>query len=386
MDELSWIINHLGEDRDTPHASVAPPMVRGNNFSFPTVAALRQGVQQEYDAPFYTRGFNPTVALLREKLAALDGAEDALVFSSGAGAMTAAVIALTKTGDHVVCIQKPYSWTKKLLIDLLARFGVEHSFVDGRDAENYRRACKRNTRLFILETPNSLTFEVTDIAAVVAIAKEKGILTICDNSHSGPLFQRPLELGVDLAMYTASKYINGHADVVAGVITGRKELVRRIMAQEFMTLGAVVSPADAWLMLRSLRTLPLRMERSADSAMKVASFLSEHPKVAEVLWPFVPGHAQGELARRQMTHCGALMSIRLKTEDESGVERFCDALRYFLMAVSWGGYESLAFPTCALKGPSGYYPDLPWDLVRLYIGLEDPQVLIADLEHALNKI
>ena len=384
--DLSWIINHLGEDRDTPHASVAPPMVRGNNFSFPTVAALREGVQREYDAPFYTRGFNPTVAMLREKLAALDGTEDALVFSSGAGAMTAAVVAFTKAGDHVVCIQKPYSWTKKLLIDLLARFGVEHTFVDGRDAENYRRACKPNTTLFILESPNSLTFEVTDIATVAAIAKEKGIMTICDNSHSGPLFQRPIELGVDMNMYTASKYINGHADVVAGVITGRKEHVRRIMEKEFMTLGAVVSPADAWLMLRSLRTLPLRMERSGGGATNGAECLSGHPKVAEVLWPFGPGNAQAELARRQMTRCGALMSIRLKVKDESGIERFCDALKYFLMAVSWGGYESLAFPTCALKGPSGYYPDLPWDLVRLYIGLEDPDVLIKDLGQALDRV
>jgi cystathionine beta-lyase/cystathionine gamma-synthase len=385
MDE-SWIINHLGEDRSTPHASVAPPLVRSNNFSFPTLAALREAVQNEFDAPFYTRGFNPTVAQLREKLAALDNTEDALVFSSGAGAMTAAVMAFTRAGDHIVCVQKPYSWTKKLLVDLLARFGVEHSFVDGRDAENYRRACKSNTKLFILESPNSLTFEITDIAAVARIAREKGVLTICDNSHSGPLFQRPIDLGVDMNMYTASKYINGHADVVAGVITGRKEHVRKIMAHEFMTLGAVVSPADAWLMLRSLRTLHLRMDRSAGSALNVATFLSSHPKVAEVLWPFAPGHPQGDLARRQMNHCGALMSIRLNVRDESGVERFCNALKYFLMAVSWGGYESLAFPTCALKGPSGYYPDLPWDLVRLYIGLEDPDALIADLAQALDSI
>lgn len=385
MDE-SWIINHLGEDRTTAHASVAPPMVRGNNFSFPTVAALRDAVQHEFDAPFYTRGYNPTVGVLREKLAALDRTEDALVFSSGAGAMTAAVMAFTRAGDHIVCVQKPYSWTKKLLVDLLARFGVEHTFVDGRDAENYRDACRPNTRLFILESPNSLTFEVTDIAAVAAIAKEKGILTICDNSHSGPLFQRPIDLGVDMNMYTASKYINGHADVVAGVITGRKEHVRRIMEHEFMTLGAVVSPADAWMMLRSLRTLPLRMDRSAESAVKVVGFLSGHPKVLEVLWPFAPGHPQGELARRQMSRCGALMSIRLRTPDDSGVERFCDSLKYFLMAVSWGGYESLAFPTCALKGPSGYYPDLPWDLVRLYIGLEDPDTLIADLRQALDRV
>ena len=269
MDD-SWIINHLGEDHDTPHAPVAPPLVRSNNFSFPTVAAMREAVQMEFDAPFYTRGHNPTVALLREKLAALEHAEDALVFSSGAGAMTAAVVAFTRQGDHVVCIDKPYSWTRKLLVDLLARFGVEHTFIDATEPEAYGAACRPNTRLFILESPNSLTFEVTDLAAVAAIGKAKGALTLCDNSHSGPLYQHPLDLGIDLTMHTASKFINGHGDVVAGVIAGRKEHVRRIMAHEFMTLGAVVSPADAWLMLRSLRTLPLRMERSASNTERIA--------------------------------------------------------------------------------------------------------------------
>jgi len=384
--ELSWLIDHLGEQRDAPHASVAPPLVRSSSFSFPTVAAFREGLQHEFDAPFYSRGHNPTVAILRQKLAALDGAEDALVLSSGAGAMAAAVISLTRSGDHVVCVQKPYTWTRKLLTDLLARFHVEHTFVDGTDPENYRRACRPNTRLFILESPNSLTFELTDIAAVCSIAREKGILTVCDNSHSGPLFQRTMDMGVDLNMYTASKYINGHADVVAGVITGRRSLVRRIMEHEYMTLGAVVSPDDAWLMLRSLRTLPLRMERSAESAGKVAAFLGAHPRVRQVLWPFAPDHPQYALARRQMARCGALMSIRLHAPDIAGVERFCDALEYFLMAVSWGGYESLALPTCAFMGPGLPPTDLPWDLVRIYIGLEDPDALIDDLDRALARI
>lgn len=385
MDE-SWIINHLGEDHDSPHAPVAPPLVRSNNFSFPTVAAMREAVQIEFDAPFYTRGHNPTVALLREKLAALEHAEDALVFSSGAGAMTAAVMAFLRAGDHVACIDKPYSWTRKLLVDLLARFGVEHTFVDATDPGAYRSACRANTKLFLLESPNSLTFEVTDLAAVAAIAREKGALTICDNSHSGPLYQHPIDLGIDLTMHTASKFINGHGDVVAGVIAGRKEHVRRIMANEFMTLGAVVSPADAWLMLRSLRTLPLRMERSAGSAERIAPYLAEHPKVKEVYWPFLPQHPQVELARRQMRRCTGLLSIRVKAPDEAAVERFCDRLERFRMAVSWGGYESLVFPVCALKGPSGHYTDLPWDLVRLYIGLDDPEALLRDLDQALAAI
>jgi cystathionine beta-lyase len=385
-DHLSHILTHLGEDREHGFDAVVPPIVQSGNFTYPTVAAMRAVVQQEFDRPLYTRGYNPTVAMLRKKIAALEHAEDALVFSSGSAAIAAAIMSFTKAGDHVVCVHKPYSWTKKLLAELLVRFGVEHTFVDGTDAENYRRAIKPNTTFFILESPNSLTFELQDIAAVAAIAREHGIITLCDNSFSSPLYQNPLDLGMDMVAHSATKYLNGHSDVVAGALAGSHVHMRQVMAREFMTLGAAPSPHDAWLLMRGLRTLPLRMERSADSADKVARFLEGHPKVKHVHWPGLESHPQHVLAKKQMKRVAGLMSIELDAPDEAAVERFCDSLETFLIAVSWGGYESLQWPVCALKGPSGYYTDLPFTMVRLYVGLEDPESLIADLGQALDRI
>ena len=385
-DDLSHLLTHLGEERERGFDAVIPPIVQSGNFAYPTVAAMRATVQHEFERPLYTRGYNPTVAMVRRKLAALEHAEDALLFSSGSAAIAAAVIAFTKAGDHVVCVHKPYSWTKKLLVELLARFGVEHTFVDGTDADNYRRACRSNTTFFITESPNSLTFELQDLRAVAAIAKEKGILTLCDNSYNSPLFQNPVELGIDLVAHSGTKYLNGHSDVVCGVLAGPAAHMRQVMSREFMTLGAAPSPHDAWLLMRGLRTLELRVNRSAENAEQVARFLEAHPKVKRVHWPFLESHPQHALARRQMKRCGGLMTIELDAEDEAAVERFCDNLRRFLIAVSWGGFESLQWPVCALKGPSGYYTDLPFTMVRLYIGIEDPALLIADLDQALARM
>ncbi|HMQ77756.1 MAG TPA: aminotransferase class I/II-fold pyridoxal phosphate-dependent enzyme [Flavobacteriales bacterium] len=385
-DDLSHLLNHLGEDRAHGYDAVVPPVVQSGNFAYPTVAAMRAVVQQEFERPLYTRGFNPTVAIVRRKLAALEHAEDALLFSSGSAAIAAAVIAFTKAGDHVVCVHKPYSWTKKLLSELLVRFGVETTYVDGTEAENFRRACRPNTTFIITESPNSLTFELQDLAIVAAIARERGIVTLCDNSFNSPLFQNPIDLGIDLVAHSGTKYLNGHSDVVCGVLAGSAAHMRQVMAREFMTLGAAPSPHDAWLLMRGLRTLELRVHRSAGSAERVARFLEAHPKVRRVHWPGLESHPQHALARRQMRRCAGLMTIDLDAADEAAVERFCDSLRRFLIAVSWGGYESLQWPVCALKGPSGYYTDLPFTLVRLYIGLEDPDLLIADLENALARM
>ncbi len=384
--DLSHILTHLGEERELGYDAVVPPIVQSGNFTYPTVAAMRATVQREMERPLYTRGFNPTVGVLRQKLAALEHAEDALVFSSGSAAIAAAVMSFVKAGDHIVCVEKPYSWTKKLLVELLERFQVAHTFVDGTDAENYRRATRPNTTFFILESPNSLTFELQDLAAVAAIAREHGIITLCDNSFNSPLFQNPIDLGMDLVAHSGTKYLNGHSDVVAGVLAGSAAHIRQVMSREFMTLGAVPSPHDAWLLMRGLRTLELRVNRSADNAGRVARYLEAHPKVKCVHWPGLESHPQHTLALRQMKRVAGLMSIELDAPDEAAVERFCDSLKRFLIAVSWGGYESLQWPVCALKGPSGYYTELPFTMIRLYVGIEDPDTLIADLEQGLARI
>lgn len=385
-DDLSHLLTHLGEDRERGYHAVVPPVAQSGNFTYPTVAAMRSAVQHELEQPVYTRGANPTVSIVRQKLAALEHTEDALLFSSGAAAIAAAVIAFTKAGDHVVCVRKPYTWTRNLLAELLVRFGVETTFVDGTDAENYRRACQPNTVLFITESPNSLTFELQDLRAVAAIAQERGIITLCDNSYNSPLFQNPIDFGIDMVAHSGTKYLNGHSDVVCGVLAGSKAHMRQVMAREFMTIGAVPSPHDAWLLLRGLRTLELRVNRSADSAEKVARYLDAHPKVTRVHWPFLESHPQHALARQQMKRCGGLMTIELDAPDEAAVERFCNSLKRFLMAVSWGGYESLQWPVCASKGPEGYPPGLSFNMVRLYIGIEDADGLIRDLQQALDHV
>jgi cystathionine beta-lyase/cystathionine gamma-synthase len=385
--DISFIINHLGEERDQYMGAVNPPIYQTSNFAVDTVDQLRDKIQHEFESPFYTRGHNPTVAILRKKIAALEGTEDALILSSGSAAIAAAVMNVVKSGDHVVCVQKPYGWTNFLLNQLLINYGVTTTMVDGRDPENFRNAIQPNTRLFFLETPNTMTFELQDIQAIAKIAKEKNIVTILDNSYSSPLFQQPAAYGVDIICHSATKYISGHSDVVGGIICGTTERIKSIFKSEFMCLGANISPHDAAMLIKGLRTLPVRLEQSARTAAKVAFYLEYHNKVKKLYWPFSNSFPQKELAKKQMSNCGGLMSIELNVEDYAGVEKFCNSLRYFLMATSWGGFESLVFPICAFsKDKQSHAHHLPWNLVRLYIGLEEPELLIRDLDQALEKI
>lgn len=391
--DTSYILNHLGEERDEYYGSVAPPIFQTTNFCFKTVAEMRKKLTLELKTPFYTRGYNPTVAILRKKLAALEKAEDALVFSSGSAAVAAAVMSVAKGGDHVVCVQKPYSWTSVLISKYLAKYGVTHSFVDGAFVQNFEKAIQTNTKLIYLESPNSLTFELQDIEALAKLAKSKNITTIIDNSYSSPINQNPVEMGIDIVVHSGSKYINGHGDVVCGVVCSTHERIMKMMAEEYMTIGSCISPHDAALILRGLRTIELRVNQSAISAQKVSDFLEKHPKIKQVNYPFSSNNPQLALAVRQMKQGGGLLSVAIAAENEAGIERFCDNLKRFIMATSWGGHESLIFPLCALAAsksfsqgaPNGENP-LPWNVVRLYIGLEDADLLIADLKQALNKI
>lgn len=384
--DISHIINHLGEEREEYYGAVAPPVFQTSNFCFNSVAEMREKLKRELEIPFYSRGYNPTVAVLRKKLAALEGAADALVFSSGSAAVAAAIMSAVKAGDHVVCVQKPYSWTKTIISKYLSKYGVTHTFVDGGEVDNFEKAIQANTRLIYLESPNSLTFEMQDIAAVAALANAKNITTIIDNSYSTPINQQPVAMGVDIVVHSASKYLNGHSDVIAGVVCSTKERIMSMMSEEYMTIGSIISPQDAALILRGLRTLELRVNRSAESAKKVVAFLENHPKIKQLNYPFASKNPQLHLAKKQMKQGGGLLSIELNVEKLEQAEKFCDSLKRFLMATSWGGYESLVFPMCALVASQSFVNPLPWNLVRLYIGLEDADLLIEDLKQALNKI
>lgn len=386
-DDLSHILTALGENREDYYNAVSPVIAQTSNFSFKTVAEMRTALQDEFGTPFYTRGFNPTVNILRQKLAALEGCEDALVCGSGSAAVSTAVMGFLKAGDHVICVQKPYSWTYKLLNGMLRRFGVETTFIDGSEIQNFEAALQPNTRMVFIESPNSMTFEMQDIRAVAAFAKRNNLISLIDNSYASPLFQKPHLMGIDLVVHSATKFLNGHSDVVAGVICGSKAHIQQLFANDWMTLGPSISPNDAWLLIRGLRTLELRANRSADTAEKIVPILQNHPKVEKVYWPFSPTNPQEKLAKSQMTRCSGMFSLAIKTNDSNGVERFCDSLNLFLLACSWGGYESLAFPVCGLAQSVSYTNSpVPWNLVRMYVGIEDPDLLLQDLLQALDKV
>lgn len=385
--DLSYIINELGEDREQYFNAIAPPIVQSSNFAFDTVAGMRERMLDEYQGFLYSRGNNPTIDILRQKLAALDGAEDALVFSSGAAAIFAAVLSQVEQGDHVISVREPYSWARQLFERLLPRFGVTTTFVDGTDTANFEKALQSNTSLIYLESPNSMTFALQDISAVAQLARSKGVTTIIDNSYCTPLYQQPHLLGIDLVLQSATKFISGHSDTIAGVLTGRREKIRKIFISEFLNIGSGIAPFNAWLLLRGLRTLEIRLQRSAESTRQVVSWLKQHSLIEKVYFPLDPDFPQYELASQQMKGAAGLVTIQLKAERREQVEMFCDSLQHFLMAVSWGGHESLAFPACAALSASDFDPrDEKHRMVRLYIGLEEPGYLIRDLEQALEKM
>ena len=387
MKNLNEILIHLGEDREKYFNAISPPIIQSSNFCFKKLADFRSSVLDEMESHLYTRGNNPTVGILRKKLAALENAEDALVFGSGCAAIAAAVMANAKSGNHVVCVQSPYAWTYRLLTEYLSHYGVSHTFVDGTSIAEIENAIQANTTLLYLESPNSITFELQDLAACASLAKKHGVVSIADNSYCSPIFQRPIDFGVDIVLHSGTKYLNGHSDVVVGVLCSNKKMIKKIFDSEYMTLGGILSPNDAFLMIRGLRTLELRLKRSDESARKITSYLESHPKVEKVNYPFLKSFPQHELAKNQMKGSGGLFSVLLKTEYLKNVEDFFHRLSRFLFAVSWGGHESLVLPFCAFYNiPGREDTHYPWNLVRFYIGLEDPEWLIEDLEQAMEVL
>ncbi|MFS2185930.1 PLP-dependent aspartate aminotransferase family protein [Mucilaginibacter sp. Mucisp84] len=384
--DLSFILNELGEERENYFNAVSPPIMQSSNFSFKDVAALRGAMNDEFESSLYSRGQNPTLTILRKKLAALDGAEDTLLFSSGISAISVPILSLLKSGDHIIAVDNLYSWTIKLFKDFLPKFGITTTFIDGTVFENFGQATTPQTRLIYLESPNTFCYELQDIRKVTDFAKSRDIITMIDNSYCSPLYQQPISMGVDLVAQSATKYIGGHSDVVAGVLTGSKAMLKKIFEHEFMNTGPALSPHSAWLLLRGLRTLPLRLQRSFESTRLITEWLASHPAVQEVIWPFSPKFNQADLVSQQMQGCGGLFSLTLKNSTFGKIEKFCNSLQHILLAVSWGGHESLVVPAIASFSEDEYSADNDHhQLIRMYIGLEDPQYLMADIKQALEK-
>jgi cystathionine beta-lyase/cystathionine gamma-synthase len=385
--DLSYILTELGEERESYFNAVAPPIMQTSNFAFKTVADLRKAFEDEMSGYLYSRGLNPTVDILRKKLAALDGAEDCLVFASGAAAIFAPILANVKSGDHIISVRHAYSWAQRMFDVVLPRFGVTTTYVDGRRIENFEQALQPNTTLIYLESPNSWFYELQPLREVAALAKSRGVITLIDNSYCTPLYQRPIDLGIDLCMQTATKYIGGHSDTLGGILTGTHAMMKKIFDSEYLNIGSGISPFNAWLLIRGLRTLPARLERITRTTNEVLSFLKNHPAVEEVIFAFDKDFEQWELAREQMAGGCGLITFTLKGGTEEKITRFCEGLKHFLMAVSWGGHESLVIPRCAGMKPGHFNPrNREHQAIRLYTGLEDPFYLVGDLEQALDKI
>ena len=382
--EISHILNELGEDRSQYFNAVAPPIIQTSNFVFDSFEDIRKAFEDEDSAFLYSRGKNPTIEILRKKLAALDGAEDALVFNSGASAIFCSVLANVKSGDHIISVNQPYSWAWRMFDNVLPRFNVQTTYIDGTKIENFENALRPETRIIYLESPNSGTFELQDLEAVAKLAKSRGIITIVDNSYSSPIHQKPIALGIDLSLQSATKYLGGHSDTVAGVLTGTKEMLAKIFNEQLLNTGSGISPFNAWLILRGLRTLPMRLAHISKTTEKIVHFLKNHPKIEKVIFPFDVDFPQLELAHKQMTGACGLLTIMLKTDSYEQIEKFTYGLQHFLVAVSWGGHESLILPQAAAIGPEKFDASIEKHrMARLYIGLEDADYLIADLEQGL---
>ncbi len=379
-----------GEDRERFLGSVPPPIFESSLFTFPTYETFQRAVAAspvEAERPYYTRGRNPTVEVLERKLALLERGEAARVFASGMAAIAASILSAAHAGDHVIAVRSIYNNSYTLLSRYLPRFGIETTFVDCTDLANVERAIRPNTRALYLESPGNPAMHLVDIAAAAELARAHNLTSIFDNSLATPYNQRPLEHGIDIVVHTATKYLSGHSDVVAGALIGNAERITNIARDEVRELGGIIGPFEAWLVLRGIRTLGLRMQAHNEAGMRIASWIETRPEVLRVNYAGLPSHPQRELARRQMCGFGGLLSIVLRGGLTRAV-RFVDALQMFGIAVSWGGFESLALPI----NPDPAMPrELTEDLgivpgmVRLSIGLEDIEDLMADLEQGFRR-
>lgn len=374
---------HLATD-----SSVVAPIHYSATFRADTPEGFAEMANTPRHPGFYSRYGNPVHKRVEAVIAALEGTETALLMASGMGAISTTVLGLVKQGDHVIAQRRHYMSTSKLFEEVLPRFGVTSTIVDQTDLDALSTAIRPETRLIMVETPVNPTLTLTDLEAVATLARARGILTIADNTFASPLNQKPHNLGIDIVVHSATKYFGGHHDITAGAVCCSEALAERIWSMH-VTLGSVLSPMDAWLLLRGLRTLSLRMERINANALALAQWLETHPLVERVYYPGLASHPQHELARRQMTGFGAVIAFSLKGGFQAG-SRFVSALQLATHAVSLGGVETLAVHTAAMWAgtmteaqmiSAGIEPNF----IRMSVGVEHIDDLKADLAQALES-
>lgn len=389
---LETLLTHCSENRAANYGAAVAPIFQNSLFTFESWEAIDRAFDDRVSNCIYSRGRNPTVSSAEAKIARMASGEDAKLFGSGMAAISAALLHYLEYGDHVVTLKNIYGPTNTLLNQYLRRkMNIDVTFIDGVEMAEFEDAIRSNTRVIYLECPTSAIFTLQDIRAVTRLARARGIHTIIDNSWATPVFQKPLTMGADMEVHSCSKYLGGHSDLIAGVVIGNKQDITAISVNEYEILGGVMSPFEAWLIMRSLRTLPLRMLKHQENALQVAQFLQGHPKVRQVRYPGLETSPQYELGKKQMCGYSGLFSFELVTADLEAIKKFVNSLNLFQIGVSWGGHESLVYPPAI-----SYSKELPVEQfkamgisfsdIRLSVGLENSQDLIDDLQSAFEHI
>lgn len=378
---------HAGEELDS-QGGIHVPLYNHSTFAFPNTEALLDVVEGRKEGNLYTRyGLNPTLRVVEKKLADLEGGELALVFSSGMAAEAATFLTHCRAGDHIICIGDVYGGTFELLTDNFPNLGIQTTFLLGKDLDSLSEHLKENTRIVFFETPTNPNMEVLDIASIAGIARAGGALTVVDNTFASPINQSPLELGADLVIHSATKYLGGHSDLTGGVVIGAAEKVQPVWAWR-KNLGQIMAPEVAFMLARSLKTLPVRVRAQNETAQKVAEFLQEHPKVTQVNYPGLPSFPGHSVAARQMSGFGGMISF-IYDGDAQATAAVVDRLQIFSIAASLGGVESLVTQPITTTH-HGMTPEerarrgISDGMVRLSCGLEEAEDLIADLRQAME--
>ncbi len=381
---------HAGYESNEHQGSVVPPLYQTSTFSFTSAEQGEKRFAGLEDGFVYSRLGNPTVKILEERMAVIEKGEAALAFSSGMAAVSAVLVALTKTGDHILCSKGVYGCTFGLLELFKRKYGIDHDFSLMNSRELLEQEIRPNTACIYIETPINPTMQLVDLVMVAGVAKEKGILVVVDNTFCSPYLQTPLTLGCDVVIHSATKYISGHGDVIAGLAIGSREFIRKVARTTQKDIGGIISPFDAWLLLRGLKTLAVRLDRHCENAARIFDFLKGHPKIDAVFYPGDPEHRDYSIMMKQMKKAGGLISFTLKGTKETA-QSFLNKLKLIKIAVSLGDAETLiqhpaTMTHAVIPKEEREKMGISDTLLRLSVGLEAWEDIKADLEAALNKI
>lgn len=385
-----FIMTHYGDDYNKYMGAVVPPVFMNSLHVFSSVEDYYAADRLQEEEFIYGRSGNPTVRLVEKKIAAMEHGKKALCFASGMAAASTAVMVVCKAGSHIICVRNAYGPLREFLVRYCAsHLDIETTFVSGERIEDFEESIRPETKLIILESPSSIIFSLQDLRAVAGLAKRHGIRTYIDNTFCSPLFQKPLDMGIDLVMHTMSKYIGGHSDIIGGVLVSKdEELMREISADIREWFGGILGPMEGWLALRGIRTLQVRLKQHQENALAVAEFLEGHPKIKKVYYPGLKSHPQYELMRRQQSGNSGLLSFEVDAEPaKTAAKANGDIFKTFKIGVSWGGFESLlTMPFYKLPPEDAEKLGVSPGIVRIHCGLEGADHLIRDLAYFLDSI